>query len=299
MEGRSFARDRGCPRLAAAHVATPDHYSSHQPPEIWSPALPKPVKYLSKLWDDEALLTNWPPDKLLTPGDIIARDDNGVVSIESTISEVANRARQPLPSTELVSWEASPIQTQVGVSMTVDANATLKAGASAPAGSQASMNLRFDREGSFALAAEGGTITGYRSLDPWRRLLSTLQGLARWEPGWQLVTLVRDYERITLVRAGSAGQHATVQAAVPSVGTGGLVDIAAGAGLLSTSTACSTWTVTKGATLGYEGLWVKRRWVRSDKVETASLYHSYETGTLKQQEVVGTVQPDWDRAAEG
>ena len=248
----------------------------------------RPTAYLSALWRQETMLATWPPDRSLQLGQIISRDGNGVVTVQTTIDELADEAREPLPPRREATHAAGIVQSHSGAKFSTDAHASADG---------TDLHIVFTRKGGFTLKADRGTVREFETLGPWRDLLKRLMDKTWWQNDWQLVTHVRDYQRITVVRAHESGQEVSIAASVPSEAVGGLGDVTAGAGVTSSSSATSHWAITSGATLGYEGLHVRKRWIRAHLVEPTELQHS-QASSLTHDWIVELVNPDWNLDAE-
>jgi hypothetical protein len=201
-------------------------------------------RYARAVWDADSLLATWTPDRRIAVGDVVSRASGGGVLVERKLFDLVDGELPPVTVTDA----ATSTLLQSGVTVEASADAGLPAGVA-----------RISLSGSRSFLFTGGSarLKSFETLAGLRNQLTALSVLGRWEPGWHLVTAVREHAASTVVIAESDA----VQAEIRVEGSGvveSLAGITAGGRVSVTSGRAATYTMGR-CTPFYEALRVRRR----------------------------------------
>jgi hypothetical protein len=212
------------------------------------------TKYAKAVWETEAALATWLPDRQVAVGDILVQDKrSGAITVETNIGNLLDTKNF---DQDIVRRAGAPeLNLHRGVSFDSNTDAGVAG---------AEVRVRFDGKSSFLLAAKQGRIAEYRQIAEVRKAIRGLWNDDRWDLSWQLVTAVRSFAACTLIIAHDRGVEAEARID-PSAPVMDIAGVHAGASVTVRCGTASDWTLRQSTPL-YESLVIRKRILRDTEI---------------------------------
>ena len=221
-------------------------------------------KYARSVWEAESMLATWTPDRHLAVGDIVSRERNGLLRVETRLP---NLVGDPLPAvTETRGAATTLLQSGLTVERSADA--------AAPVGTA---RIGLSGRSSFLFSGRAATLSSFETITSLRKHMTRLALCGDWEDEWHLVIAVQSHAAGTVIIAESDEVHAEIRIKGPRT-VDSLAGIRAGGQVSVTSGRAATFTMAR-CTPFYEALKVRRRLVAGLRVETTVLGDDSWVGT--------------------